>query len=248
MCSYEHLCPHLLCKHLCCSLTSPPSYSVSFIGVAVLCLPFHSGCSLVLCLHLPDQNSSSEIQFYGLGLAPAPWDMLYSHLNLLRLPVALEFSLQLVLWAFYLQTWLLWTAIASALTLPLQFLLLLLAMELVEHKQDWVCSDPSFNRLLCWAASTANVVSKTSSFNGCAQLKCIKKLSKNPFQIFMPSHIFQHTVKKQCLNRKTLPQHILCDSGPRLQKKICLPCVTDQHLLILETFFTSLRPEPAAAV
>lgn len=52
----------------------------------------------------------------------------------------------------------------------------------MEYKQDWVYRDPSFNRLLCKAASTANgVVSKTSSFNGCAQLKRIQKLSKNPF-------------------------------------------------------------------
>lgn len=51
----------------------------------------------MLCLQLSDQNFLFEIHFYGLGLAPAPWDLLYSHLDLLELSVALEFPLQLAL-------------------------------------------------------------------------------------------------------------------------------------------------------
>lgn len=89
--------PNLLCQLLCCSLIlSSLLFSVFYFCYSSL-LPFHFDCSLVLCLLLPDQNFPLEIQFYGLSLAPAPWEVLYSHLDLLVLSVALQFSLQLVL-------------------------------------------------------------------------------------------------------------------------------------------------------
>lgn len=91
MCSDEDLRPRLLCQPLCYSVTlSALVVSVFFFFcAAVLCLPFHSGSGLALCLLLPDQNVPFEIYFAGLNLAPSPCDMRYGRLDFLLLSVAL---------------------------------------------------------------------------------------------------------------------------------------------------------------